>query len=54
MIFNKRIMNYKKKYTSPLTDEIPIRPEINFCTSNQTVTMDATLFDELDNETLNW
>ena len=47
-------MNHKKNYTKPLTDDIPICPEVNFCVSNRNVSMNEILFDDLEDETLNW
>lgn len=35
-------------YTAPLTEEILLRPEMNFCESNQDLTMPDTILDDLE------
>lgn len=38
----------KLSYETPLTEQIIFRPECNFCTSSQDVTMPGTIIDEMD------
>ena len=47
-------MNHKLMYTAPQTEEILLRPEVNFCESIQDLTMPDTILDELESLPFIW
>lgn len=46
--YYRNMKTQKLSYETPLTEQIIFRPECNFCTSSQDVTMPGTIIDEMD------